>query len=174
VANDLITAEPESDEGLPTRRAALAVAGGACVLGLAGCSSYGQDAAAVVSAAPSNAPADEAGDGDAAAGEDDADKSDADTAKSIAAVSKIPVGGGLILKKEGIVLTQPKKGTIKAFSTTCTHAGCAVTKVADGTINCPCHGSKFSVEDGEPTDGPANSPLEAVEVKVKSKKVYRA
>ena len=172
MANELITAEPESDEELPTRRAALAVAGGACVLGLAGCSSYGQDAASVVQANPSNEPAPE---GSAATGEDDADsKDDAKTAKSIAAVSKIPVGGGLILKKEGIVLTQPKKGTIKAFSTTCTHAGCAVNKVAGGTINCPCHGSKFAIEDGAPTDGPAPSPLETVDVKVKSKKVYLA
>jgi Rieske Fe-S protein len=173
VANELITAGPESDKELPTRRAALAAAGGACVLGLAGCSSYGQDAANVVQANPSNEPAAQ-GD-DAATGEDDADsKADAKTAKSIAAVSKIPVGGGLILKKEGIVLTQPKKGTIKAFSTTCTHAGCAVNKVADGTINCPCHGSKFAIEDGAPTDGPAPSPLETVDVKVKSKKVYLA
>jgi Rieske Fe-S protein len=174
VANELITAEPENGKELPTRRAALAGVGGACVLGLAGCSSYGQDAANVVQANPSNKPA--ASGGDAAAG-DDGDKSsddDAKPAKSIAAVSKIPVGGGLILKKEGIVLTQPKKGTIKAFSTTCTHAGCAVNKVADGTINCPCHGSKFAIEDGAPTDGPAPSPLETVDVKVKAKKVYLA
>ena len=85
-------------EAFPTRRAALAAAGGAFVLGLAGCSSYGQDAAAVVSAAPSNTAADE-GD-DAAAGEDGAEAGDDKAAaKSIAAVSKVPVGGGLILKK---------------------------------------------------------------------------
>jgi Rieske Fe-S protein len=172
VANELITAEPERDEELPSRRAALAVAGGACVLGLAGCSSYGDDAAAVVSAAPSNDAAGEGEDAAAGAGEEEGD--DAATAKSIASVSKIPVGGGLILKKEGIVLTQPEKGTIKAFSATCTHAGCAVNKVADGTIDCPCHGSKFAIADGEPTDGPANGPLEAVKVRVKAKKVYLA
>jgi Rieske Fe-S protein len=84
------------------------------------------------------------------------------------------VGGGLILKKQGIVLTQPTKGKIKAFSTTCTHAGCAVNDVADGSIVCPCHGSKFAIADGAPTDGPAGSPLEAVKVRVKAKKVYLA
>jgi Rieske Fe-S protein len=49
-----------------------------------------------------------------------------------------------------------------------------VTKVKSGTIDCPCHGSKFAIEDGAPTDGPANSPLETVKVKVKGKKVYMA
>jgi Rieske Fe-S protein len=171
VANELITAEPDGGTELPTRRAALAVAAGGCAFALAGCSSYGEDAAAVVSAAPSTEPSD---DGDDKATEGEGEDSGGSTAKSIAAVSKIPVGGGLILKKQGVVLTQPTKGKIKAFSTTCTHAGCAVTKVADGTINCPCHGSKFAIEDGAPTDGPAGSPLEAVDIKVKSKKVYLA
>jgi len=172
VANELITADAESGAELPTRRAAFAVAAGGCAFALAGCSSYGDDAAAVVDAAPSG---EATGDADATPGaEDDEKDSGATDAKSVAAVSKIPVGGGLILKKEGVVLTQPTKGKIKAFSTTCTHAGCAVTKVADGTINCPCHGSKFAIEDGEPTDGPANSPLEAVDIKVKAKKVYLA
>jgi Rieske Fe-S protein len=31
--------------------------------------------------------------------------------------------------------------------------------VADGTINCNCHGSKFAVEDGSVVDGPADAPL---------------
>jgi len=172
VANELITTEPESGAELPTRRAAFAVAAGGCAFALAGCSSYGDDAAAVVSAAPS-ADATEDADDKATEAEEDAEDGGGN-AQSIAAVSKIPVGGGLILKKQGVVLTQPTKGKIKAFSTTCTHAGCAVTKVADGTINCPCHGSKFAIEDGAPTDGPAGSPLESVEVKVKSKKVYLA
>ena len=171
MANELITTEPESGAEPPTRRAAFAVAAGGCAFALAGCSSYGDDAAAVVSAAPS---ADATEDGEAAAEGAEEDEGGGSSAQSIASVSKIPVGGGLILKKQGVVLTQPTKGKIKAFSATCTHAGCAVTKVADGTINCVCHGSKFAIEDGAPTDGPAGSPLEAVEVKVKSKKVYLA
>jgi len=175
VTNEPTTADVEidveTDAQLPTRRAALAVAAGGCVLAVAGCSSYGEDAAAVVSSSP-NAPAGEDGADSAASGEDGG--SETKTTKSIAAVADIPVGGGMILKKQGVVLTQPTKGKIKAFSMTCTHAGCAVTKVNDGTINCPCHGSKFAIEDGAPTDGPAKSPLEKVSVKVKSKKVYLA
>jgi len=57
------------------------------------------------------------------------------------------------------VVTQPVSGTFKAFSATCTHQGCAVSEVANGTINCPCHGSRFAVADGSVTAGPATTPL---------------
>lgn len=182
MANDLITAEPESETGVqacagmggsahPTRRAAFAVAAGGCALALAGCSSYGDDAAAIVDEQGAAEPSDEPSPGETGSS---ANGGDGDSTKSIAAVSKIPVGGGLILKKQGVVLTQPTKGEIKAFSTSCTHAGCAVTKIDDGVIICPCHNSKFAIEDGAPTDGPASSPLESIEVNVKAKKVYLA
>jgi Rieske Fe-S protein len=171
VANELITAEPESGAEPPTRRAAFAVAAGGCAFALAGCSSYGEDAAAVVSAAPS-ADATEAGEDAAEGGEED--EGGGGSAQSIASVSKIPVGGGLILKKQGVVLTQPTKGKIKAFSATCTHAGCAVTKVADGTINCPCHGSKFAVADGSVTGGPAPRPLPEQPVTVQGTSIVLA
>ena len=169
MTNEPTTADVENAGELPTRRAALAVAAGGAVLAVAGCTSYGEDAAAVVSAQASRSAAE--GANDAASGEDDGG-SEEQTTKSVAAVADVPVGGGLILKKQGVVLTQPTKGKIKAFSTACTHAGCAVTKINDGTINCPCHGSKFAIEDGAPTDGPAKTPLEKVSVTVKSKKVY--
>lgn len=170
MTNEPTTADVETVAELPTRRAALAVAAGGCVLAVAGCSSYGEDAAAAAAGSQANQPAGEDA-GSAASGEDGEEQKSTD---SIAAVADIPVGGGMILKKQGVVLTQPTKGKIKAFSVTCTHAGCAVTKVDDGTIDCACHGSKFAIADGKPTDGPAKTPLEKVSVKVKSKKVYLA
>jgi Rieske Fe-S protein len=69
--------------------------------------------------------------------------------------SDVPVGGGAIFPDAKIVVTQPTAGEFKAFSSTCTHAGCAVNKVADGTIDCPCHGSKYSITDGSVQTGPA-------------------
>ena len=50
-----------------------------------------------------------------------------------------------------------------AFGDECTHAGCSL---AEGefddraaTVACPCHGSVFDVETGEPVEGPAVDPV---------------
>lgn len=74
-------------------------------------------------------------------------------------VADIPVGGGKVFATEKVVVTQPKAGEFRAFSAVCTHKGCTVDKVADGTINCPCHGSKFDLTTGAVKDGPAPAPL---------------
>ncbi len=76
----------------------------------------------------------------------------------IASAADVPVGGGLILAQQSVVITQPTKGEFKGFSSTCTHMGCTVGSVSD-TINCPCHGSMFSIEDGSVVGGPAPSGL---------------
>jgi Rieske Fe-S protein len=87
--------------------------------------------------------------------------------------SAVPVDGGVIVDQE-VVVTQPEKGTFKGFSAICTHQGCVVNNVADGVISCPCHGSQYSVVDGSVLEGPAPSPLPAVEVTVKNGQVFRA
>jgi Rieske Fe-S protein len=87
----------------------------------------------------------------------------APAANVIAKTSDVPVGSGVIV--DAIVVTQPSAGVFKGFSSTCTHAGCTVNKVADGTIDCPCHGSKFNL-DGTVAKGPAQKPLEAKAVVV--------
>jgi len=79
-------------------------------------------------------------------------------ANAIAKTSEVPVGSGVILDE--IVVTQPTAGVFKGFSAICTHQGCTVNKVADGTIDCPCHGSKYNL-DGTVANGPAQKPLEA-------------
>lgn len=80
---------------------------------------------------------------------------------ALAKTSDIEVGGGTIFEAQQVVVTQPTAGQFEAFSTTCTHQGCAVTTVAGGEIGCPCHGSKFSITDGSPLAGPAPRPLAA-------------
>lgn len=84
----------------------------------------------------------------------------------LVASSDVPVGGGVVIDKEKVVVTQPAKGTFKAFSAVCTHQGCLVASVAENTITCPCHGSEFSAEDGSVVNGPASAPLQAVAVRV--------
>ena len=80
----------------------------------------------------------------------------APAAKAIAKTSDVPVGSGVIVGE--VVVTQPSAGVFKGFSAKCTHKGCTVDKVADGTIDCPCHGSKFNL-DGTVANGPAQEPL---------------
>ncbi|MFF8525800.1 Rieske (2Fe-2S) protein [Streptomyces werraensis] len=89
-------------------------------------------------------------------------------------VADVPVGGGRILGAEEIVVTQPEEGRFKAFSAICTHQRCLVSEVADGTINCPCHGSRFRVADGSVERGPATRPLPEERITVDGNTVRRA
>ena len=84
--------------------------------------------------------------------------------EQLGAASEVPVGGGMIYADQEIVVTQPTEGEFKGFSAVCTHQGCLVSNVKDGTINCTCHGSRFSIEDGSVVGGPAPSALAAVTV----------
>ncbi len=71
--------------------------------------------------------------------------------------SDVPVGGGTIFADEKVVVTQPSEGDFKAFTAVCTHQQCLLSQVADGTIQCRCHGSEFSIEDGSNVQGPSGS-----------------
>ncbi len=48
---------------------------------------------------------------------------------AIAKTADVPVGSGVIV--DDVVVTQPTAGVFKGFSSSCTHKGCAVNKVAD-------------------------------------------
>ncbi|MEU4236491.1 Rieske (2Fe-2S) protein [Actinoplanes sp. NPDC026619] len=91
---------------------------------------------------------------------------------ALASTADVPEGGGVI--KGDLVITQPVAGTYKAFSKVCTHVGCDVNKVDGGVIICPCHGSKFSIETGEPTTGPATKALPETKVKVDGDNIVKA
>ena len=103
----------------------------------------------------------------------DSPSKDQGGAEALAAVADIPVAGGLIIA-EKVVVTQPEKGTFKAFSAICTHQGCPVDDVTDGVISCPCHGSQYSASDGSVIAGPAPSPLPEVPISVEDGQVVRA
>jgi Rieske Fe-S protein len=92
-------------------------------------------------------------------------------ATGVVAVADVPVGGGVVIAAEQIVVTQPTEGDFKAFGSTCTHQGCQVAEVSDGEIKCPCHGSRYSIEDGSVTNGPAPEPLTEVGVAVEGDQV---
>ncbi|MGV9421931.1 Rieske (2Fe-2S) protein [Streptomyces sp. NPDC003674] len=91
--------------------------------------------------------------------------------RTLASTSDIPEGGGKVFKEQKVVVTQPSKGDFKAFSAICTHEGCTVSAVADGTIDCPCHGSRFRITDGSVANGPATRPLPAETIKVEGNSI---
>ncbi|MFC7933296.1 Rieske (2Fe-2S) protein [Streptomyces cinereoruber] len=104
----------------------------------------------------------------------DAPESPEGDGEALARTSEIPVGGGAVFAEEKVVVTQPTAGEFKAFSAVCTHQGCLVNKVADGTIDCPCHGSKFRVADGSVVTGPATRPLPAEQIIVSGETISLA
>ncbi|MFG3290455.1 Rieske (2Fe-2S) protein [Streptomyces sp. NPDC048179] len=141
-----------------TRRTVLATGAAALAVGCAGCSNYNDNSG---SSSSSESPSAESTTG-AAAG------------TALAQTSEIPEGGGTVFKDQKVVVTQPTKGEFKAFSAICTHQGCTVNRVADGTIDCPCHGSKYKIADGSVAHGPATRPLPAKSITVSGNSITLA
>ncbi len=149
-----------TEPGVPaaSRRTVLACAGAACAAALTGCARYSSKSGidGGQSAPTSPEPAGSKG------------------ARILATTTEIPVGGGKILATQKIVITQPKAGSFDAFTAICTHLGCTVNVVANGTIDCPCHGSKFSISDGSVVNGPATMPLARINIKVQGSSITQA
>ena len=80
-------------------------------------------------------------------------------------VADVPVGGGIVLTDPRVVITQPVEGELHAFTAICTHAGCPVARVTS-QIECDCHGSRYSIEDGSVLGGSAPAPLAAADFTV--------
>ena len=89
----------------------------------------------------------------------------------LAETSDIEVGGGEVFPDQEVVVTQPKAGEFKCFTAVCSHQGCIVANVSDGTINCDCHGSQYSIEDGSVVTGPATFPLAEEPITVSGDKI---
>jgi len=164
-----VTQEPHKDPQATTRRGVLAGVG---LVGLAGaitaCSSSGSSSSSsAASAATSSAPATAAASGSASAS-----GGGGTAAGALASTSEIPVGSGMIFTAKQVVVTQPTSGEYKAFSAVCTHMGCIVNQINDGTIDCPCHGSQYSIKTGAVVAGPAPRPLPAKQIKVTGDSIF--
>jgi Rieske Fe-S protein len=148
-----------------SRRAVLASAGAACVAALAGCARYDANNGGLA-----GAPA-EAGTTSPAAST--APSGSVNVPDFLASTADVPVGGGTILTAKKIVITQPQAGSFGAFTAVCTHQGCIVATISGGTINCPCHGSKFSISNGSVVNGPATRPLAPVSIEVQGTSIVQ-
>ncbi|MFE9683449.1 Rieske (2Fe-2S) protein [Streptomyces sp. NPDC006285] len=163
--------------GPPARRRTVLATGAMSAL-LLGCSEYGDEndggengGGEVQEPAPQAPSGDRSGSGDGGGGRDGGG---APGGKELTRTADVPVGGGKVFKDEKVVVTQPEKGDFKAFSAVCTHAGCVVARVSDGTIDCTCHGSRFRVADGSVAGGPAPKPLPARRITVEGDSISLA
>lgn len=148
------------------RRSLLCCAGAACAAFLAGCATYNSNNGGVAGSQPTKDTSTPTSQGSGAAAQNGP--------TVLAKTSDVPVGGGTILTDKKIVITQPKSGSFHAFTAVCTHQGCTVSSVTGGTINCPCHGSKFNIANGAVVNGPAASPLAPVGIKVQGTSIVQA
>ena len=136
---------PESEPTAPCGRRAVLAGAGAGLVALTGCAAAEEVAGEAVSSASAAA---------------------SSAVREAISAATIPVGGGRVFGDQKVVVTQPAEGQFKAFSAVCTHRGCTVADVSGGTINCPCHGSRYDVATGEVRQGPATRPLPARTVSV--------
>jgi cytochrome b6-f complex iron-sulfur subunit len=151
------TADVEDTGGFSRRKVfamcSLGVLGAAGLAACGGSSSDGDDAAA-----------DSSSSGGSAA---------AASGTVLAKLSDVPVGGAVAVSSGGknILVSQPEKGTVAAFSAVCPHQGGNV--VVDGKIfRCTLHGSTFKEADGANISGPAaGKPLPTVKVDVSGENI---
>jgi len=150
------------------RQAGLAAVAGGTGAGLAagaaegGAPSAGEPPASSSAPAPSGGPS-YAGSPSASTGPSATAGSSAPPKGIVVAAADVPEGGGVVVQ-EKYVVTQPAAGEYKAFSAICTHQGCPVDKVENNAIVCPCHGSQFAIDSGDPVAGPAREALPSVEL----------
>jgi Rieske Fe-S protein len=176
-----------------SRRAMLACTGAACAAALAGCARGSSGSGGMAASQPAQATsatgppwASRAAAGldqailgqpaspQSASGQSSSPQPASGQPPSLALTSDVPVGGGKILADKKIVITQPRAGSFQAFTAVCTHQGCTVSSVSGGTVNCPCHGSKFSIANGSVVAGPAPSALAPVSIKVQGTSIVQA
>ena len=168
---------PLGGQPAQSRRALLIGAGVTCAAALAGCTTYDANNGGLAGPPPSSSSVATSGAATAPTASGAASGAAGSGAPAVAALAttaEVPEGGGKIIDGKNIVLTQPQAGSFKAFTAVCTHQGCIVNQISNGTIDCPCHGSKFSIKDGSVVNGPATSPLAAIPIKLEGTSIVQA
>jgi 3-phenylpropionate/trans-cinnamate dioxygenase ferredoxin subunit len=89
----------------------------------------------------------------------------------VGALAEIPDGEVRAFETpSGRVAVAHVDNRVFAFGDECTHQGCSLAEgeLSDGdaSVECPCHGSVFDVETGEPLEGPAVDPVPVFHVLV--------
>ncbi|MER5473446.1 Rieske 2Fe-2S domain-containing protein [Streptomyces sp. NPDC002685] len=90
---------------------------------------------------------------------------------ALGAESEVAKGDAQLYEDENVVVSRAENGSLKAFSSICTHAGCAINKLEGMTLVCPCHGSEFDAATGKVLRAPATVPLHELSVEAKDGKI---
>jgi 3-phenylpropionate/trans-cinnamate dioxygenase ferredoxin subunit len=93
------------------------------------------------------------------------------------AVADLADESAISVEMDGATLCLAKSaGEIFALSDVCSHADIPLSEgeVADGTVECWLHGSRFDLRTGRPTGLPANRPVPTYPVKIDGDDVYIA
>ncbi|MFV0136652.1 Rieske 2Fe-2S domain-containing protein [Streptomyces sp. HMX87] len=84
---------------------------------------------------------------------------------------EIAEGGAKLYRDQKVVVSRAADGSLKAYSSVCTHAGCPMTKLEGTTLTCFCHGSEFDARTGEVLRAPATVPLKELPVQVEDGRI---
>jgi nitrite reductase/ring-hydroxylating ferredoxin subunit len=95
----------------------------------------------------------------------------------VCAVKDLKVGGAVSIRIAAantlVLVTQPKKGTFRAFDQRCTHLGSGVYPVpGQKNLVCQSHGAQFDPDSGAVKRGPAKRALAKFTVTVEKNFVY--
>ncbi|AYL35476.1 Rieske (2Fe-2S) protein [Streptomyces sp. PDY-4] len=82
--------------------------------------------------------------------------------------SEVAEDGAKLYPDHNVVVSRSGDGTLKAYNTVCTHAGCPINKLDGTKLVCPCHGSEFDATTGKVLREPAVAPLKPLTVEVKN------
>ncbi|MFF8446421.1 Rieske (2Fe-2S) protein [Streptomyces leeuwenhoekii] len=80
-------------------------------------------------------------------------------------------GSAALYREHNVVVSRGADGSLKAYSSICTHAGCPINKLTGTTLVCPCHGSEFDARTGEVLQAPATVPLEELSVRTENGRI---
>ncbi|MER7484569.1 Rieske (2Fe-2S) protein [Streptomyces sp. NPDC126497] len=76
--------------------------------------------------------------------------------------------GAKLYRDHNVVVSRSADGTLRAYDSVCTHAGCPINKLEGTKLICPCHGSEFDATTGKVLREPAVAPLKALTVEVRN------
>ncbi|MEU3982725.1 Rieske (2Fe-2S) protein [Streptomyces sp. NPDC026672] len=89
----------------------------------------------------------------------------------LGAENEVAEGSAKLYREHNVVVGRDTQGALKAYSTVCTHAGCAINKLRGTTLICPCHGSEFDALTGKVVRDPATVPLNALPVRTEGGRI---